>query len=226
MAFTTAPSLSVIFPCSSCLRMPEVTKRWKKTLFEQKLCVFEAGSTSQDKFRQARANPDRTFIHMLGSYQESTLSCHTAVHKCTNFLSPYFDKECSTRPGHQDSVQSQTIKGCLFYNSQIEYFGLNLTSDWTPRAWKRQKTNFLVFYTWFLVTPKFWTISVLHMVSNSYPAHFVSYYTRWRKTSVLYSRTNFCDICSGQLAKGGPLKMPSDAVSRLIWENWSNFEQR
>ena len=139
MAFTTAPSLSVIFPCSICFKNARSDQKVKKMLFEQKLSVFEAGSTSLDKFRQARANPDRTFIHMLGSYQESTswastLSCHTAVHKCTNFLSPYFDKECSTRPGHQDSVQSQTIKACLFYNSQLEYFGLKLTSDWTPRA--------------------------------------------------------------------------------------------
>ena len=90
MAFTTAPSLSVIFPCSSC-------------------------------FKNARSD-----------------------------------------------------QKVMFYNSQLEYFGLKLTSDQTPRAWKHQKTIFMVFYTWFLVMPKFWTISVLHMVSNYYPAHLIT----------------------------------------------------
>ena len=113
MAFTTAPSLSVIFhllfPAAVVSTIPEVTKRWKRTLLEQNLSFFEAGSTSLNKIGQARANSDITFGHMLRSYQQSTLwfstlSCHTAVHKCTIFLSPYFDKECCTRPGHQNTV--------------------------------------------------------------------------------------------------------------------------
>ena len=59
----------------------------------------------------------------------------------------------------------------------------------------------------------------------------VSYYTHWRNvdkemTSLLYSRSNFCDTSSGKLAKGGPLKMPSNTISGPMWKNWSNFEQR
>ena len=143
MAFTTAPSISVIilllFLAAVVLRMPEVTKRWKRTLFEQKLSVLEARSTSLDKFRQARANSDMTSGHVLGSYQESTswsstLSCHTAVHKCTNFLSLYFNKECSTRPGHQDSVScsscSLLLKTLPFLDSI--HFDLHFNMSWFP----------------------------------------------------------------------------------------------
>ena len=60
MAFTTAPSLPVIFhllfPAAVVSTIPEVTKRWKRTLLEQKLSFFEAGSTSLNKIGQARTN--------------------------------------------------------------------------------------------------------------------------------------------------------------------------
>ena len=129
----------LLSPAAVVLRIPEVTKRWKRTLFEQKLSVFETGSTSLDKFRQARANLDMTLGQMLESYQQSTswsstLSCHTAVHKCTNFLSPYFDKECSTRPGHQDSVSCSSCSLLLQTLPSLDsiYFDLHLNMSWFP----------------------------------------------------------------------------------------------
>ena len=182
MAFTTAPSLSVIFhllfPAAAVSTMPEVTKRWKRTLLEQKLSVFEAGSSSLDKFRQARANPDTTSGHMLGSYQQSTswsftLSCHIAVRKSTNFLSLYLNRECSecsTRPGYQDSVSCSSCSLLLQTLPSLYsiHFDLHLNMSWFPLVFIHanwlSSTNFWLELKWSLIGVSNWILSSIMMV--------------------------------------------------------------
>ena len=180
MAFTTAPSLSVIFLlhflAAVVLRIPEVTKTWKKTLFEQKLCVLKLDPlVSLDKFRQARANSDMTSGHVLGSYQQSmswssTLSCHTAVHKCANFLSLYFNKECSTRPGHQDSVSCSSCSLLLKTLPLLDsiHFYLHLNMSWFPLVFIHanwlSSTSFWLELKWSLISMSIGILTSLMMV--------------------------------------------------------------
>ena len=173
MAFTTAPSLSVIFLllflAAVVLRMPEVTKTWQKHSLNKNWVFLKLDPlVSLDEFRQARANSDMTSGHVLGSYQQSTswsstLSCHTAVHKCTNFLSRYFNKECSTRPGHQDSVScsscSLLLKTLPFLDSI--HFDLHLNMSWFPlffiHANWLSSTSFWLELKWSLIGMSNWT---------------------------------------------------------------------
>ena len=172
MAFTTAPSLSVIFHLlffvALVSRMPEVTKRWKKTLFEQKLRFFKLDPLVLTM----------TFGHMLGSYQQSTswsstLSCNTAVHKCTNFLSPYFDKEWSTRPGHHDSVSSPSCSLLLQTLPSLDsiHFHLHLNMSWFPLVFMHanwlSSTSFWLELKWSLIGMSIWILSSIMMVQYS-----------------------------------------------------------
>ena len=129
----------------------------------------EARYQKQNKFRQARANSDMTFHHILGSYQQSTswsstLSHHTAAHKCTNFLSPYFDKECSTRPGHQDSVScpSCSLLPQTFPSLDSIHFDLHLNMYWFPLVFIHanwlSSTSFWLELKWSLIGMSIWIL--------------------------------------------------------------------
>ena len=72
-------------------------------------------------------------------------------------------------------IQPWTMKPCLFYNSQLEYFGNKTNLRFRILDLKNIRKQFLWFFcTWFLVAPKFWIISTLHMVSNYCLAHLIT----------------------------------------------------
>ena len=165
MAFTTAPSLSVIFhlllPAAVVSTMPDekehcLNKKW----------VF----LKLDPLVWTNLGRPEPILTWQSTSWSSTLSCHTAVHKCTNFLSLYFNKECNTRPGYQDSVGCSS---CRLLQQTLPslhsiHFDLHLNMSWFPLVFIHanwlSSTNFWLELKWSLIGVSNWILSSIMMV--------------------------------------------------------------